>query len=251
VRLTTPTAEVLATSPGGAVATRQVRGQGSILFYGEPLEIESGVPLRDVYRTFLRLSRIGRLPVTPDRADIHAFSLSTLDGGEVVVAHNAGEPAEVRVEGKATIDLELAQGLPGLCALNGDGRAVEAEAQGEVTVNGVRVMGATGHVAAVSLDGKPLAQSDALVLMPFTEGTTTLARDAGAADLVAQAGRIEDSHWLAYEDAVPVSRDGAEVRADCGAGTRLEVVLLAPAGKLAEAEHLLMRRTRGGPRPWR
>ena len=246
VSLTSPAAEVLAGTEQGAIATRLVRGEGTIMFYGEPLEIERDVPLRDVYRAFLQSAAAPRLPVEPDRPDIHAFTLATAEGGEVVVAHNAGERASVTVRGSHDMSLELASGLPGLCVLDAAGRALQAEAQGAVAVDGARVMHSAAHAAAVSLDDEPLARSEAVALLPFEAGMVTLSRDA-AGPLVAQVGRIEGGRWLVYEDAVVVREVDGGVAVDCGPETCLELVLLAPEGRLARAaERLAARLVHGG-----
>jgi len=125
--------------------------------------------------------------------------------------------------------------------LDAQGRATQAEAQGEVRVGGKIVMKAAGHAAVLALDGKPLAESSELLLLPYANGTITIPR-AGGAPLHAECGEIERGKWHDFkEPLVPRIAQGS-LTVECPEGTRLEMILLAPDASFAQAAQRLANR---------
>ncbi len=237
--LKAPEANAVLREARGPVATRQKVGAGQVLFIGEPIELESSVPVREIYAAFLNLAAASRFPVAPDRADLHAFRLPTLEGGEIVIVHNAGDPTRVKVTAaQGAIEIDLAKMLPGMCVLDAQGRATQAEGQGEVSVGGKLAMKSSAHAAAIALDGKALADSSELLLLPYGVGTITVPR-AGDTALQAECGEIERGKWHAFKEPVVSRVAQGSLTVECSEATRLEMILLAPEASFAQAAQRL------------
>ena len=246
--LTAEGAGVVARDAGGGIATLTRLGRGQVLFMAEPIELESGVPTREVYAAFLKLAGAPRLAVTPDRADLHAFRLPTIEGGEILVVHNAGDAVRATVRGgRAELQIDLGQMLPGMCVTDGEGRATQAEGQGEVRLDGKLIMESTGHAAVISLDGRPLDVSNEMLVLPYEAGSVTIARGA-ASRLAAECGEIREGTWHRLKPPSPVRAADGGIVVECPADTRLEMILVAPADSLGAATRRLARRITGAGR---
>ena len=120
-----------------------------------------------------------------------------------------------------------------MCVLDADGATRQVEAQGEVYVGGRPVLKATGHLAAIALDGKPLAESEALLLLPFAPCEVTLtSRLAGP---VAECGEVSGGLWRTLRRDLPVKAEGGAVQMSCGKDLRLEMVIVATPEQLEAA----------------
>ncbi len=241
--LSLPDGVSTATSAAGSVISVASLGTGKVMFVADAIELESPEPVRAIYGSFLKLSGIERFAITPDRADIHAFSVPTVEGGTVYIAYNSGPSARVdfaHSDFPAT-SIDCVHGVPGLIAFNHDGKAIEVEAKGEVHVSGGLVMRSSAHTACISLDGKPIAESDAIALLAFDPGSVRLARAMGKSQLDAEYGEVRDGKWVKLGMGRTDSGSGVII-AECSQEQRLAITLLAPAGKMEIARQLVTRR---------
>lgn len=154
--------------PGEAPAVVNKLGQGQVIFCPAPAEAAPEQPAwqRSLYLEVLRRAGVERNPVTPDRPTLECECVPLEGGGKAFVLYNAGE-ALVKATVAGGIVLDLAPASSGLVVLDGQGRLTAVETQGQVTRQGRPLLQATGHLIVQSLDGKDLAASRQLVLLPF------------------------------------------------------------------------------------
>lgn len=231
--------EVVATSDAGAVAVLRPLGAGQVLFVGEPIELERDVPRRQIYAAFLEAAGVPRLPVTPDRENLHVFRVPLEDEGEAIVVYNAGEPCRAVLGTRhGPLAMQLNSMGPGLAVLDAQGRLVLAEAQGEVRLGERLAVSSRGHAAVLALDGAPLASSGLLAVLPFEAGDVTVSRE-GTGGFVAEAGELAGGQWRPLAEArASASHEG--LRLHCPAELRLAVVLVAQSGRMDEARKRLV-----------
>lgn len=241
--LSLPVTASTATSAAGSVISVASLGAGKVMFVADAIELESPEPVRAIYGSFLKLAGIERFAVTPDKADIHAFSIPTVEGGIVDIAYNSGAYARVNfaLSDFPATSIDCPQGIPGLIAFNHDGKAIEVEAQGEVHVSGGLIMRSSAHTACISLDGRSIADSEALALLAFDAGSVRLARAMGKSQLDAEFGEVRDGKWVRLGAAHTDSGSGVIV-ATCSREQRLSITLLAPTGKMEIARQLVTKR---------
>ncbi len=231
--------EVVARSDEGAVAVLRRLDAGQVLFVGEPIELERDVPRRGIYAAFLELAGVKRLAVTPDRENLHVFRVPLEDDGQAIVAYNAGEPCRAVVGTRhGPLAMELKGMGPGMAVLDAQGRPVLAEAQGETRLGDQPVARSRGHATVLALDGKPLASSGLLAVLPFEAGDVTVARE-GTGEVVAEAGELAGGQWRRLAE-VRATAGPQGLRIECPAEVRLQVVLVAEAGRMDEARRRLV-----------
>lgn len=177
-------------------------GQGRVCWIRAPLELSSSASGAERYAEFLDRIGIPRLRVAPGNGIIHAFQVP-LENGVALIAYNQSNSRQtVTVAGSAlgrTVRFELEARRPGMLVATNEGAVVAAEAQGVVAVGDRRVFQCTGHLAIAALDGRDLAESRQLVLLPFGPGKAMIPRAASAPALAGEVGEMRAGRWRRLE----------------------------------------------------
>ncbi len=185
IRISLAGAKALASDEEGRpVVTEFALGQGKVLFSADPLCLHSTAKEKTrqaegakVYSWLLRQAGAPRLALSPDDPDVRVSTLPTKDGTEVVGLYNASDDRTITVRVDAfghQASLTLPPLFPALIAYK-EGKLVALEAHGEVTVDGVQVKQGEAFAGLLSLDGKALSASQAVLVLPFSSGHLQMA----------------------------------------------------------------------------
>jgi hypothetical protein len=133
-------------------------------------------------------------------------------------------------------ELGIDSNKPALVFEDMAGRTLAIEASGAVTRDGTRLVSATGHFIVTAEDGSDLPESQAVLLMPVSEGRVRLRRapwGRTAAGLVAEVGEVVGGQWVSLESFDPgFAGTGTEIKVD--ADRAVSLVLLAPRDALPQ-----------------
>lgn len=178
--------------------------KGRVFFVNDPVELRTDLSsevVRSIYAAFAAYAGVERLQVDPDVPDVHAFRVPVEGAGEAVVVVNRGAARSVRLTlGTHRIALALSEAGTGMVWLDSEGRTVAAEAQGEVRVDGERVADLPCGAAVAALDGRPLAESGLVLVLPFGEGVLRVESSRKWRDRVVEVGDYEAGRWRALEN---------------------------------------------------
>lgn len=258
VRVRALGAHVLATNNNGdPLLVRNEVGKGRVFYCTDPLEMGDArdvVPsLRVLYATCLAQPSDSGEPEDPVVAtdpgpDIHVCRQALLDGGAYVMAFNTNhapheQDVTLHCRAAASATVRVAGRSPGFIAVNVRGEVFAVGCSGQATCQGrglARVQG-DAQVIYLALDHRDISQSRALLVCPFSTGTTALRTDGDWRDPVTLIGDIVDGQWRTYE-----VRDGAgEIALDEDTMTCLALVCERTQQDLWTA-----RLTRIAQRPW-
>ena len=217
-------AEVLGTTIGGMpVLTRHQLGQGTVYWLADPLELdgteESSAARQTIYAALLAATGIRPLGVKPAANWLHVMRQPTSQGNLHVVFNTRKE------EGSESVALETAAGdvtintrnrWPGLVAVTKRQQVVAVSTYGVASIGEETLIDGQGLKAALSLDGKDLRQSDAILVGPFETGTLGL--PPRAANWVALIGEFRGGEWTTLER---ITQLGAELEIDADRATCL------------------------------
>jgi hypothetical protein len=174
-------ARVLALAPSGDPAlTRYDLDKGVVCFFSDPLELsqdQDDKPLRDLYAWFLKETGIAPVSIAPNDSDIHVMQVSTRTGiAHVLFNYRTGQASrEITLDTRAgKITLKTKDRYPSVAAINDDKQVTILGAYQSAKVGDDEILQADGQVTAVSLDGLDLRRSEAIMLLPFSEGRVTL-----------------------------------------------------------------------------
>ncbi|MBC7327783.1 beta-galactosidase [bacterium] len=164
-------------------------GKGKFFYVPEAKEMEGDV--YELYKNLLLLAGIKGLEITPESKDLFAFSLPTLEGGVALSLINYGKNQSFRWR---DIEIELGEKSTGFLHLSPKNELLAAEAQGKVRVKDKEILKNEGHHIVLSLDGKGITKSNALLVLPLTEGRLVLKRENDLR-LMGEGGEIEKGNW--------------------------------------------------------
>jgi len=218
-------------------------GHGMVRWIQRPIELLNDPNGPQIYRDFLRDVRASCIEIAPPNDDgrVHAFETPTVNGGNAVVLYNdASERRTVRVRlvrvpgTEITIDLD--PGSTGFVLLARDGAVLAAETDGAVQTNGRMVLDVSGHQAVAALDGRGLAGSERLLVLPFSAGAVRIPRNAAAGNgWVTETGEFRDGKWRTLERAATKTEAGKGLFVETDPETARDIRLLAPAAALEDA----------------
>lgn len=197
----------LRTASGVPAVVTHTLGRGRVVYCADPLELGAAVEvvptLRALYAWVARGVSGLPDPGTDAGPDVHVCRQPLTGGGEFVTAYNTNMPpgaAKVNVSvGPAKIGLNVAARYPAMAATNGEGAVVAAGVSGEASVNGQPLISGDAQAMYLSLDGRALGQSGAVLLCPFSAGKTALHSMRQWQDPVTVLGTIEDGQWRTLE----------------------------------------------------
>ena len=189
------------TNKGQAVLTRHRVGKGSCWFLTDPIHLDSSEKAPDMRRRILRAildagTNCTPLSAKPDADWLHVMEQPTQQG-KVHVVYNTRLQS-----GTESVQLETAAGplelttrnrWPALAAVTDDGRIVAVTAHGSSRLGSHSILSGSGLKAVLSLDGRDLRHSDALLVAPFEPGTIALSKRDGP--WVAVGGDFHEGRW--------------------------------------------------------
>jgi len=238
-------AQSLALAGDMPVVTLNHLGKGLVMYSADPVETAASPAdwHRKLYLDFLARAGVQRNFLRPDRADLYCFHVHLQGGGLAIVSFNASAQSrqvEVKDARGVLYQFELAPHRPGLLVLDGEGRLLCAESQGPVLRGGKQVFASTGHVVVQSLDGRDLAQSEQLLILPQPGEPGVPPYAQAQAELTLpqltrcrlELGDFRFGKWRALQplNATPAGK----LTYDAEQGQNL--ILAAPAGQFAAAK---------------
>ncbi|MHB1455844.1 MAG: hypothetical protein ACYC0V_02905 [Armatimonadota bacterium] len=133
----------------------------------------------------------------------HVFRINEVGGGCTYVMANptsAVQRTTVKRQGKAPVEIQLAESGVGSVRYDGAGNLISVESQGPVKIGSSVAIEIKGHFSVSSCDGNDLTVSRELMVLPFGEGTLSLKGIGCDEDMIVQTGDIVDGGWHAFSD---------------------------------------------------
>ncbi|MCC6445438.1 MAG: hypothetical protein IT210_18500 [Armatimonadetes bacterium] len=242
---------VMTAEDGSPAAVIHPVGEGRVWFHLDPVELHSppggNRAGRFACRAFLRWAGVSLRPIHPENPSVLAFTVPTEDSESVMVLRNTlPKPQNARFSlGAQTVSLDLGPDRIGLAAFRADGSLHAAEAQGCFTVEPFpSLFRADMHLIALALDGKDLAASKAVALLPMGTGQIALNSRAHWRKAQLSVGEIRNGRWAALETLPAALRKGAFTLA-IDSDRSLNILLLTESEEAARWRQALSR-MRGG-----
>ena len=206
---------------GSPLVVERRLGRGKVIFSTDPVELHS-VPARRegdlaLYRSVLAAADIRPIALEPDDPLMHVFRVPMQDGGQVYVLFNTEDTQPAKTvtlnDCQPPVTLSVAPKRPALVWFDGRGALRAVEAQGACSVGGKALLEDSTGGMVLSLDGRDLRLSKALLLMPLRPGAVRLASGQQWRNAVVQTGDIKDGKWRPCETtAAERSPDGLRVQ---------------------------------------
>ncbi|MHB1457630.1 MAG: cellulase family glycosylhydrolase [Armatimonadota bacterium] len=132
-----------------------------------------------------------------DSTATHIFRVPEADGGVTYIAvnpTNESERAIVKAPKMTPVEIGIGKNSVGLVRIDKAGKMIAVESHGPVKLNGKTIMDMKGHFAIMSHDGKDLAASAEMLVLPFGGGELDLMRKDGSA-LMVETGEVSGGGW--------------------------------------------------------
>jgi len=153
--------------------------------------------LREDYRRFAEWASVPRLSLTPDVPEVHVFRLGTGDR-QAYLVFNRAKAGPVCFGLGVAIEAVVGCGKPAAVVL-GKGGIVAAEADGLVRMEGAPVCAASGHYFVLSLDGREVSGSRALLAVLLQPGNLRVWSKTRWVSPVAELGDLIQERWVPLE----------------------------------------------------
>ncbi len=237
-------AEVLgSTHDGLPVLVRRRLGRGMVYYCSDPLELaadaRSAELRRALYRTVAAQADL-HPTLAGDQPWLHVMRQPTRTGTAWVVYNtktDEGVESIALPTAAGTVRLTTRNGWPGAVVATGEGAIVLVQSYEQAGTDQGSIWRGAGHHGVLSLDGRDLQQSRALLITPFEPGEVVLpARDG---DYAAVVGELAGGSWQTLE-VVPLSGDQWKLEIDADRATAL--ILVCPREQRAQWEAEFSRR---------
>jgi hypothetical protein len=216
-------------------------GRGTVIFSTDPIELHS-VPARRegdlaLYRSVLAEAGIRPIDLQPDDPLVHTFRVPMRDNGQVYVLFNTddSQPAKTvtLADCRPPITLSVASKRPGLVWFDGHGALRAIEAQGACNL-GVKIVlqDETGGTV-LSLDGRDIRRSRALLLMPLRPGSIRISTDREWRNATVLTGDIHEGKWRSCETA-PAGKTETGLVVNVSPDQALRLLFVTEAGRAAK-----------------
>jgi hypothetical protein len=241
VRLKAAGAELLGAGPGGEpVVVRNRVGRGVVYYAADPLELSldpvAGEARRRLYAAVLKSVPLKPLAVEPNVASLQVFAQPTVQGTVHVVMNPQQGTSTTRVTlatAAGPVAIGVRDGWPAMAAATADGRLVAALGDGRVEARGSLAVDGSGMKGVLSLDGRDLRQSEALLVAPWEPGVVTL---PGTGSRVAIVGDFREGRWTCFEQ-LPLEAGSARLAIDADRATCM-ILVCRPADAAGWQEQL-------------
>lgn len=201
-------ATVIERTPSGAPLRVEHRvGRGRVLFTSDPIELHSteARQARNLgwYRRVLEMAGVAPLALDPDDPRLLLLQVPLRDGGKVWIVGNFDERATRRTVALQAdnhrLTLTVARRRPALAWWDGAGNLRAIESQGQCTVDGEWVVQDGTSGAVLTLDGRDIRRSRAMVWMPLQPGSIRWQSDIRWNMPVVETGEIREGTWQTGE----------------------------------------------------
>ncbi len=215
---------------GQAVLVRHALGKGVVYYCTDPLELASDVGAAELRQSLYQLvaSSAGLRPTIPDDLPwLQVMCQPTRTGKAWVIYNTGGEEGRADVQlpsAAAQVRLTVRNRWPALVVATDAGDVVVANADGNASGNGERIMNGKGQRGLLSLDGNDLRRARAMLLAPFEPGNVVLPAREG--HFAAHFGEFVQGKWITYES-VSLEGDRWQLNIDPDRATLL--VLICPS----------------------
>jgi hypothetical protein len=204
------------TRDGVPVVTEFQLGKGRVLFSADPIELHGDPRYQSYAHAFYGAlcSRLGLKgeAIEPASAPVHRFRVPAQDGREisVLVNHSSSEDARAFTAPSAAgrVSMTLKPMLSGAVVLNKSNEVEAIESSADVRVDDALLIGSNLHFMAMSLEGRALRQSTALLLLPMGEGALQVPDASRWASPVVLAGEVKNGAWKQQESFRALASDG-------------------------------------------
>lgn len=210
-------ADVIASSAAGApVVVRHRLGQGSVLFNAD---MTAGTPPA-LLAFFLEQARVGRERAEPDDpTNLHVYRIPTQDGDVFGVAARGGRKTNVSYDAAFSLDeaplqqeytiatspapvtLTLGRSPLVIAGFDRNGKLSACETDGVVKLRDKTVVASTSSVMVFTLDGLPIAESAAVVVLPQPFVKTNIQILTSTALDHIENGDLKDGVWQTHAQA--------------------------------------------------
>ena len=179
-------------------------GRGKVLFTTDPIELHS-VPARrendlSLYRSVLAATKVKPIGLQPDDPLLHVFRVPLQGGGKVYILFNTDERQPARTitltDCKPAVTLTLASKRPALLWFDGRRALRGVEVQGDCVIDGKPVVSDSTQGIIMTLDGKDVRETHAVLLMPLRAGVARLARSQPWHSGSVSIGEVHDGKWV-------------------------------------------------------
>jgi len=231
VRLKRAGADVLGAGPhDDPILAKNRVGRGTVYYAADPLEIGADRDVaearRRIYQAVLQAASQEPLSVKPNEPWLYVLKQPTAHGAVHVVSNTRAGKSSTRATlatSAGAVKRDVRDGWPGMAAATADGRLVAAFTDAKLEVAGSAVMDGIGMKGLLSLDGRDVRQSQALLVAPWEPGRLRLSRSA---ERVAVVGDFRDGRWVGFER-IAIPAGSSELAIDADRATCM--VLICPA----------------------
>ena len=232
LRLKAAGAEVLGVGPQNEpVMVRNRVGRGTVYYTADAQELSLD-PIategrRRLYNAVLHSASQAPLAVEPNEPWLQTLAQPTARGAVHVVMNTRAGTSSAKATlttPAGPVTLSVRDGWPAMAAVTTDGRLVAALADAKVAAGGSTAIDGTGMKGVLSLDGRDVRQSQALLVAPWEPGVMTL---PAAADRVAVVGDFREGQWVGFEQ-IPLG--AGSPRLDITADRATCLILVCPKG---------------------
>lgn len=214
-------------------------GRGRVFFTPDPIELHSTLTRRPqdlaLYRRVLEAARVAPLPVVPDDPELRIMRVPLRDGGKVWILFNTDDSQPSRsfrvMHEKTEVKLIVARRQPALLWFDSAGALRAIETQGMCWVGNEEVLCDETRGIVLSLDGKDVRRSQAVLLMPLQPGQIQWRSTAKWIEPVVETGEIRGGGWLAL-DSQAVQMNEGQMRVQVANDQALSLLLVCERATL-------------------
>jgi len=204
---------LMETQDGTPVVTEYEHGRGRVVFSADPIEFHGDPRFQPYAHAFysalcITLDVKGEA-IEPASAPVHRFRMPSQDEREitVLVNHSQAKSAHAFIVPCAAgrVELTLRPMLSGAIVVN-PAHSIEAvESSSNIRIDDELVISSDLHFMLISLDGKAIDRSTALLVLPMGNGMLHMARASRWRSPQVLVGEIKSGVWMQLETFSPLN----------------------------------------------
>lgn len=249
IRVEPAGAEVVQRAADGSPLLMDHRlGRGRVLFTTDPLELHS-TPARQardlaLYQRILDTAGVKPIGIEPADSRLHVFQVPLRDQGKLFILFNTDQSQPSRTvtltDLTKPVTLTVAARRPALVWLDGTGSVRAVETQGECRVGGQPFVTDETRGVLLTLDGRKVSDSRALLLMPLQAGQVRWSSPGAWAEPTIETGELVNGAWRSFET-LPLAKTSNELRVQAGNDQALSLLLVCERTELPRWRQALER----------